>query len=315
MVRKGRKPKNPQLLKDIEPSTCSICLEKIIGNESKLSCDHKFHDTCINQWIMSNVITLNNDSKKWAFLLIDPKTHGFRSSFVLGIYDSGDFPCPVCKKNFTIIHPTTISKHFDEDKVEPTEYVIKVKFASDNSVIDQFWYSQYITEIDEFIGAYVPYSVDGDDINLFNEMTNEMFFRTVHLVKKWVSERHDNEKLILHAIYCNCKNENCLGFFFAKESECPICRTDSPIPISNHAKHLTPKRFEKNQIRLSKMFIEYSQENAKSDDFDLSDLELALQFGDDNDNDDDDDDEDKFEDDIPVKKRRPRKKNNKKNQN
>ena len=38
--------------KDVEDGGCSICLEDIINDKiTTFECDHKFHLTCLNQWV------------------------------------------------------------------------------------------------------------------------------------------------------------------------------------------------------------------------------------------------------------------------
>src|SRR6202012_1504548 len=43
-----------------------------------------------------------------------------------------------------------------------------------------------------------------------------------------------NERLVLHALNCNCNNDSCLGYLFVKEDECPLCKPDVAISLSNH---------------------------------------------------------------------------------
>lgn len=38
----------------MEKDICCICLDKLNNNIKTLSCNHKFHINCLNQWILSN---------------------------------------------------------------------------------------------------------------------------------------------------------------------------------------------------------------------------------------------------------------------
>ncbi len=38
-------------LKSLEDSYCSVCLSSLINDISKLSCNHSFHEKCINEWL------------------------------------------------------------------------------------------------------------------------------------------------------------------------------------------------------------------------------------------------------------------------
>ena len=38
----------------MDKDICCICLDKLNNNIKTLSCNHKFHITCLNQWILSN---------------------------------------------------------------------------------------------------------------------------------------------------------------------------------------------------------------------------------------------------------------------
>ena len=45
--------KNGDLCRHHIDSKCPICFESIKTSNMKLSCEHKFHDSCITQWFVS----------------------------------------------------------------------------------------------------------------------------------------------------------------------------------------------------------------------------------------------------------------------
>ena len=266
-----RKKKDKDQKKD--KIKCTICLDDINDINDKdvhtLSCEHKFHIKCIDQWMRSKLITLNNDPKRWGMLLIDPVKYGFSSTMVLGLYDTGAFTCPICKKNYSLIHPAPISKNIYFDKLAPISYSIKIKFVGESVPLSQFWYSQYVQNMSEFKIAYIPSVVVNDaDLMLFDKLTKNTFSRNILTISKWYKELEGkNDPLVLHAVGCGCSVPTCLGYFFVKESECPLCN-DSTLPLMNHFEHLSPKQLEKHLERWGKSLEAEKNKKLMSKDID-----------------------------------------------
>lgn len=52
---------------------------------------------------------------------------------------------------------------------------------------------------------------------------------------------------MLHVISCNCKNKECLGFFFVPEKNCPLCIPDATqtVIFPDHFEHASVDRVGK----------------------------------------------------------------------
>jgi hypothetical protein len=231
----------------MDKDQCSICLDTIKNHDLEiLQCYHKYHKSCINDWIRSNIIIINNDTKKWARFVSAGFRH--RRDILLSVYDSGEFSCPVCHDNFTLMHPLDLDLNLLSDNDNPIyrRYEIKIKYAQEGISIKELWFCHYLENYNDFLTYFtVPHPDDfvcnhDDKINIIVKNLCQIKQLSEDLNKK-------HETLVLHAIDCNCNNENCIGFFFVPESKCPLCvlNLKDTIVVPDHFEHASVNKIGK----------------------------------------------------------------------
>ncbi len=241
-------------------NNCAICLE-IMQDDDKhsLLCKHKFHKQCFDTWIKSNIIMVNKTNKWGRFV----SSKGNESdNFLLSIYDSGEFTCPICKCNYTLMHPLDLEENMKDCDYAYRKYNIKIKYVLEGTSINELWFSQYIENFDDFRETFNLFD-PGNDNDKYGVITKNLI--QINLLTEQMKNK--NEILILHALKCNCVNPKCIGFFFVPEVSCPLCSYSldsiNSIILPDHIDHASVYQIRKCMEEWNRYLLKHAKTKSK----------------------------------------------------
>lgn len=84
----------------------------------------------------------------------------------MGVYDSGEFSCPVCHDNYTLVHPSDCDDNLliDDDEYVYRRYTIKIKYAHQGVSIKHLWFCHYLENYEDFVSYFaVPHPSDFEE--------------------------------------------------------------------------------------------------------------------------------------------------------
>jgi len=224
----GRKPKK----QDEPPPQCVICTEPITKDMHTLPCKHSFHNACVEQLMDHCIIQVGKDAQRSGFFISDGYAHGIDT--VISMYDSGDFSCPLCNKSYTMLHADDLTNMMFASSYKYRPYNIKIKYCQDDVSMKNMWFSQYVENMEEFI----KFNGIIDDVH--DRMTQFMY----RLNSLYADEMAKGNKMVFHALYCDCEDEQCGEYMYALETVCPLC-TFTGVTAPPHIKHASVNQIKK----------------------------------------------------------------------
>lgn len=200
---KCKKPKS----KKAGDTECSICLENINKKDMrKLTCDHCYHDSCIEEWFRveekemaeenknttaEKILHLDSLSEHSTYIKNHTK-HDMNYSFTLYFNDCGKFSCPLCRAQYNM----------------GKKILAKMVFLGYNEE-----YHDYICDVNDLL-RYIPmYILLGG---------NDKFKKVIDNVEATILDS-PHEILEFHMLGCQCYHSTCPGYIIVEKSKCPLC--------------------------------------------------------------------------------------------
>jgi hypothetical protein len=257
---------------------CAICIEPLDINTIDtvpivtLGCAHQYHQQCIVTWITQHHMTIGM-SGRWACALSSVRGS---DDVLVGVCDTGDFCCPVCKRRYTTLHYRDAPCEAHQ-MLMLREYQIKIKFAIDGIDISDLWLSQYLADFDDLVRNY---HVSDDNKNHIigtdSDMVDRFFSQIYYLLQQ---RAKTNDVLVLHAMRCECADPECAGYFFVPEHMCGVCMDmrDTMI-LPDHISHASAYQIKKQmawwrEIKASGAIKTPPNKSSGSDESDGSDVD------------------------------------------
>jgi hypothetical protein len=267
----------------MEINDCVICSEEITGStRHTLPCSHNFHHECIIKWIKENTIDMNKSGNKYFKTALVHDKHS-KLSAIIALYNSGEFPCPMCKKMYTTMTEQDFHNNFHHSEaicnvIEYRPYYIKFKYALDGFDFNEIWTSQYFCETTTLLSHIVPKSALLHSTIVDKLIVGAIGKIGIQMEKTFQHNKQHETITTFHVLGCNCGQESCLGYSFVPEDLCPCCikNMDNAISLPHHIDHCSIDYMKKSQQNFNSYIKKYVRDHVDSDS--------------DNNNDDDDED-------------------------
>ena len=246
---------------------CAICSDQIeLSEKHTMPCDHIFHEECIMKWINQNTIDMNKSGNNYfSTALIHDDAHDNMTA-ILGLYNSGEFPCPMCKKLYTTLTPQVYQCNNDNPEISKSikysPYIVKIKYALDGFDFNMIWMSQYFSDDITLLSNIFPDAIfenpHGVDKLIILSLT-KMATQMKHICDKNISEKNN---ITFHVINCNCCVESCLGYLFVPENLCPCCDKNigNLMAVPHHFEHCSINQMKVHQKKFNDYVKKCSRE-------------------------------------------------------
>lgn len=264
---------------------CVICSEEIKKcDKHEMPCGHKFHHFCITQWIKQNTIDMNKCGNKY-FKTSFLHTKHTKMCGVLGLYNSGEFACPMCKKLYTTM--TEDDYQHNLENIDNTTnlilykpYYIKLKYSVDGFDLNEVWMSQYFCDTMQLMCHTIP-EIATSHYKIINKLTSNIVPK-IGIQMKTIMDKNKltGKETTFHVLGCNCDKDVCLGYSFVPEELCPVCPNsiDLGMSLPCHIEHCSINHVKKCQERFNKFIKKYINENSKYDN-NINDDEKSVSEG------------------------------------